>query len=119
MVTYKIDGDVGREHAAQDGVVEPAVHVDQPEVVVMLVQGIALVEGEGLAAVSEAGGVTPPTPGVVAQPLHGAAANGGPEAVLEVYSKEVIHIVSNPMSLFFDMHVQNPNRLSSSHRYNP
>ena len=85
----------------------------------MLVQGIAAVEGEGHAAVSEAGGVAPPTPRVVAQPLHGVAANSGPEAVLEVYSKEVIHIVSNPMFLSFDMNVQNPNRLSSFLQYNP
>ena len=65
----------------------------------MLVQGIAAVEGEGHAAVSEAGGVAPPTPRVVAQPLHGVAMDGGRQVALVVFQgvvhgdlKELIHI---------------------------
>lgn len=58
----------------------------------MLVQGIASVEGEGHAAASEASGVAPPTPRVVAQPLHGVAANGGRQVALVVL-EGVVHLV--------------------------
>lgn len=80
-----LDGNVGREHTAQNGVVQPAVHVNQVEVVIMLVQGIASVEGVGHVAIPEANRITPTPPSVVAQPLHGVAMDGGRQVALVVY----------------------------------
>ena len=38
---------VGREHPADEGVVQSSVHVDESEVVVVLVQGVASVKRGG------------------------------------------------------------------------
>ena len=38
---------VGREHSADEGVVQSSVHVDESEVVVVLVQSVTAVEGGG------------------------------------------------------------------------
>ena len=87
---FVLYGDVGREHTADDGIVQTAVHVDKVEVVIMLVQGIATVEGVGNVAVSETVGVAASAPGVIAQPLHGVAVDGGRQAALVVF-QGVVH----------------------------
>lgn len=62
-------------------------------------ESIASVEGVGYIIISKAIRITPATPSVVAQPLHGIAANGGRQAALVVFQgvvhgdlKELIHI---------------------------
>ena len=83
-----------REHAAQNGVVQSAVHVNQVEVVIVLVQGIASVEGMGHVAIPEANRIAPPPPGIIAQPLHGVAADGGRQAALVVF-QGIVHGASS------------------------
>ena len=85
-----LDGNVGREHTAKDGVVQPAVHIDQVKPVIMLMQGIASVEGMGYVVIPEADRVAAAAPGIVAQPLHGAAMDGGREVALVVF-QGVVH----------------------------
>ena len=46
-VVCVLDDDVGGEHPADEGVVQSSVHVDESEVVVVLVHGVAAVEGGG------------------------------------------------------------------------
>ena len=46
-VLFVLDNDVGREHAADERVVQAAVHVYQTEVIVVLVQGVTAVERGG------------------------------------------------------------------------
>ena len=78
-------GDVGREHAAYDWVLKPAVHVDEVEVVVMLMQGVATFEGVAHIAITEVGRVAPSSPGIIVQPLN-VAAVGFP------FHKRFVHI---------------------------
>ena len=85
QVVLVLYGDVGGELASYDGVLHAAVHVDEVEAVVVLMQGVATVESRGYVVVAEAVGVAPPSPGVVAQPLHGIAADGGRQAALVVF----------------------------------
>ena len=46
-VLFVLDNDVDREHAADERVVQAAVHVYQTEVIVVLVQGVTAVERGG------------------------------------------------------------------------
>ena len=46
-VVCVLDDDVGGEHPADEGVVQSSVHVDESEVVVVLVQSVTAVEGGG------------------------------------------------------------------------
>jgi len=46
-VLFVLDNDVGREHAADERVVQASVHVYQAELIVVLVQGVASVERGG------------------------------------------------------------------------
>ena len=85
-----LDNDVGREHSTQDGVVETAIHVDQVEPIVVLMEGVAPVEGVAHVGVAEVRSVATATPRVVAQPFHGAALDGGRQATLVVFQR-VVH----------------------------
>ena len=85
-----VDKGIHRKEAAGQGVVAASVHVDKAEVVVVLVQGETTVEGGGHVVVSEADGVAAAAPSVVAQPLHGVAADGGGEAPYVVFQR-VVH----------------------------
>ena len=60
--------------------------------VVSAPKGEAAVEGVRHVVVTEPGGVAPPSPGVMAQPLHGVAANGGRQVALVVL-EGVVHLV--------------------------
>ena len=64
---------VGREHPADEGVVQAAVHVDEPKVVVVLVHGVAAVEGGGDVVVGQRLRVTPTAPGVEVVTLDSVA----------------------------------------------
>ena len=46
-VLFVLDHNVGREHSADERVVQAAVHVYQTELVIVLVHGVAAVEGGG------------------------------------------------------------------------
>ena len=56
----------------------------------MLMKGVAAVEGVGDVVVAEVGRIAPASPGVIAQPLHGAAVDGGRKAALVVFQR-VVH----------------------------
>ena len=72
-VVCVLDDDVGGEHPADEGVVQSSVHVDESEVVVVLVHGVAAVEGGGGVVVGQRLRVTPTAPGVEVVMRHGAA----------------------------------------------
>ena len=76
---------VGREHPADEGVVQSSVHVDEPELVVMLMQGVAAVEGGGGVVVGQRLQVAAAPPRVEAVMRHGAACYGGIQAALVVF----------------------------------
>lgn len=57
-----LDHDVGREHTAEDGVVETAVHVDEFKRIVVLVEGVATAENMAHVVVAEDGGIATPAP---------------------------------------------------------
>ena len=79
-----LDETVGGEEGNGERVVHLPVHVDQPETGKVLVAGEAAVEGVRHVVVTETGGVAPPSPGVMAQPLHGVAVDDRREAPLMV-----------------------------------
>ena len=60
----------------------------------MLMQGIASVEGMGYVVIPEADRVAAAAPGVVAQPLHGVAMDGGRQVALVVF-QGVVHGASS------------------------
>ena len=85
---------VGREHSADEGVVQSSVHVDESEVVVVLVHGVAAVEGGGDVVVGQRLRVAAAPPRVEAVMRHGAACYGGIQAALVVFHF-VVHAVSS------------------------
>ena len=76
---------VGREHPADEGVVQAAVHVDESELVIVLVQSVTAVEGGGDVVVGQRLRVAAPPPRVEAVMRHGAACYGGIQAALVVF----------------------------------
>ena len=84
-VLFVLNNDVGREHAADERVVQAAVHVYQTELVIVLVQGVAAVEGGGDVVVGQRLRVAPTAPGVEAVMRHGAACYDGIQAALVVF----------------------------------
>ena len=91
---FVLDHDVGREHPSEDWVIETSVHVDQVELVVMLMEGVAAVEGVAHVVVAEVSGVAPAAPRVIAQPFHGAAVDNRRKAALVVLQR-VVHGASS------------------------
>ena len=81
---------VHRKEAARHGVVAAAVHINKAEGRQVLVAGEAAVKSVAHVGIAEAIGVAATPPGVVAQPLHGIAADGGREAALVVF-QGVVH----------------------------
>ena len=80
-----LDDDVGGEHPADEGVVQSSVHVDESEVVVVLVHGVAAVEGGCGVVVGQRLRVTPTAPGVEVVTLDSVACYGGIQAALVVF----------------------------------
>ena len=80
-----LDDDVGGEHPADEGVVQSSVHVDEPKVVVVLVQSVTAVEGGGDVFVGQRLRVAAAPPRVEAVMRHGAACYGGIQAALVVF----------------------------------
>ena len=93
-VLFVLDYHVGRKHAAKDGVIKPSVHIDEVELVIVLMQGVATVKSRGYVVVAKANGVAPPPPSVVAQPLHGVAVDSGRQVALVVF-QGVMHGASS------------------------
>ena len=93
-VVCVLDDDVGGEHPADEGVVQSSVHVDESEVVVVLVHGVAAVEGGGGVVVGQRLRVAAAPPRVEAVMRHGAACYGGIQAALVVFHF-VVHAVSS------------------------
>ena len=85
-----LDVEVGGEERRHRGVVHAPVHVDEPKGGQVLVAGEAAVEGVRHVVVTETGGVAPPSPGVMAQPLHGVAVDGSSQVSLAVF-QGVVH----------------------------
>ena len=73
-------------------VVATPVHVDEADVVIVLVQGVAAAEGVRHVAISKAIGITAATPSVVAQPFHSVAMDSGRQAALVVF-QGVVHVM--------------------------
>lgn len=84
-VVCVLDNDVGGEHPADEGVVQSSVHVDESEVVVVLVQSVTAVEGGGGVVVGQRLRVAAAPPRVEAVMRHGAACYGGIQAALVVF----------------------------------
>lgn len=68
----------------------------------MLVKGVAAVEGVAHVVVAEVGGVAAAAPRVIAQPLHGAAVDGGRKAALVVFNN--IYIYMSHLSFAISLH---------------
>lgn len=78
--------DVWREHAAYERVVHAAVHIDEAEVVVMFVHGVAAVEMRGNIVVTKCHRVAAAAPGIEAVTLDSVACYSGVYASLMVFN---------------------------------
>jgi len=94
VVNESIDG----EERAHHWVVHAPVHVDEADMVIVLMQGVAAAEGcfDRLSnrGIAKANGVAAAAPSVVAQPLHGVAVDGGRQAALVVF-QGIVHRASS------------------------
>ena len=84
-VLFVLNDDVGGEHPADEGVVQSSVHVDESEVVVVLVQGVASVNRGVDVVVRQGLRVAAASPRVEVVTRHGAACYGGIQAALVVF----------------------------------